>query len=313
MPAVVMSNPGLHLAVLGNPGRRKKASAKQRRARVRRRHKKSSEKENPMARRRRRGRRSLPRRADGRFKRGSNPRRRTARRTARRRYSRRNPVGQFVKIYTDLPKNIGATFRGNGALMNIALAGGAMLGTYALSGTVTGKVIAPIFKAVGMDSAGKTTARVLEIITPSLIALGATFIPGLSEKRKTAIITGGGVASIMAAIAPNQIREWITKLGIDKVAPDATEGGGAGFLAGMYGREMLAGMGAYVDTASYSGTQGMLGYEQAAAYAGTGQEMLAGGMGAYVSDASYSGTQGMGQEMLAGSFLEEASIFQPYM
>ncbi len=328
MAAVTLSNP-LHLAVLGNPKRKKTRGSSKRRRRSRVRHKSKTKdktkKGNPMARRRRsrKSRKSSSRRKNpSHYKRKSpskSTRRRSRRRsTGRRKSYRRNPTiaktsKQFVGGLTGTPAKVMNLFKGKNKVRNIAYTAGGGIATYMIGGIVA-KAITPITARIpGM------TNPMVQRITGALFPYAIGFFGSRLVKDqniKTALQVGGGLASIIELLMPGQVGRIIGRIpgirnlqagaagaGVAKVAAEAEQGPVATQQEGI-GQMMLAG---YVDAPAYAGTAG---YVDAPAYAGTaglGQEMLA----EYVDAPAYAGTAGLGQEMLAGNYLEESNMFQP--
>jgi hypothetical protein len=304
MAAVLMSNP-LHLAVLGNPLRKRRISRK----------------ESTMAKRRSSKRRSMRRVSRrnptmlagfGSTMLAGNPRRK--RRAVKRRSYRRNPgmaaTGRaYVGGLTGTPARVMNLFKGKNAAKNTLFAAGGLVGTYLIGGMVSGK-LGELFSAIPGVRGNIVGERILPALVPYTIGFaGSRFIK--DQNIKAALLVGGGVASIIELLMPGQVGNLVSRLpGFNRAAAAAPviEDAGAGPVEGFrngLGRMMLAGLGRYVDAPAYSGTAGLAQYVDAPAYAGTA------GLAQYVDAPAYAGTAGLGQEMLAGNFLEDSSMFQP--
>lgn len=298
MAAVIMSNP-LHLAVLGNPFKGKPGSTR-------------STKGTTMAKRRssRTKRRTTARKP---------ARKTTVRKMAKRKYARHNPsIAATGKAYmgglTSTPTKVMGLFKGKGAAKNILFTAGGLAGTYVIGGMISGKLgeLTARIPGVGSTLIGQ---RLIPALVPYTVGfIGSKFIK--DQKAKTALLVGGGVASIIELIMPGKVGELLGKVpGLNRLAmgsagasvasaAQAAEAGPTQQAVEGIGRVMLAG---YVDAPSYSGTAGYVDAPSYSGTAGMGSEMLAG----YVDAPSYSGTAGLGSEMLAGNYLEDSSMFSP--
>src|SRR6056297_1976058 len=288
MAAVVMSNP-LHLAVLGNP--------------LRKRSRKSSKKKgSPMAKRRSRKAAKRP---------VSYKERAPARR--RRTVARRNPMKtgrEYVGGLTAAPGKVMKLFKGKNAVKNTAFAAGGLVGTYLIGGLI-GRPVGELIGRIPMVGTNIIGQRVLPALIPYTVGFaGSKFIK--NPEMKTALMVGGAAASIIELLMPGQVGRLVEmvpgvrNLAYSQPAVATADEGPVQQAQDGIGRSL----GQYVSAPSYSGTAGLAEYVSAPSYSGTaglGQEMLA----EYVSAPAYSGTAGLGQEMLAGNYLEDSSMFQP--
>jgi len=321
MAAVLMTNPGLHLAVLGNPkikrNKRKKASAKKRRQKVRRKSKATS-RSNPMA-KTRRNMGYKHRKANGQFKKGYGKKTRKnmgygkktrknmgygkkTRKNMKRRSYRRNPTiaargRNYVTGLTGAPGRAMKLFRGKNAVKNALYTAGGAAGAYWIGGVVSSYLRPVLGRIPGMDA--PIAQRAIGALMPYTGAFLATsFIK--NGQIKTSLRLGGAIASIVEFIKPGMVADLIRRVPGGEMIASPVEG--------------LWGIGSYVEAPGYSGTAGYVDapsyagtgeYVDAPSYAGTGEDVMLAG---YVEDSGY---RGAGQEMLAGNFMEESSLFQP--
>ncbi len=206
---------------------------------------------------------------------------------------RHNPKGSIMKIkalsgYVGAlkrsPREILATFKGPKKVKHIAFAAGGALGTYALGGMVTTSLVVPLLNKVGAGSVmGNPIAkRVVGGLMPFTIGFVASkFIRNANLKR--ALMVGGAAASLVEIIAPGMIGNLISRVtaSTPMLAPVSAAIPAAAKAGPVQGME---GLGGYVDAAAYQGTGG---YVDAAAYQGTG---AADQMDGYVDAAAYQGT-----------------------
>ena len=285
MAAVLMSNPGLHLAVLGKPptrrNKRKKASAKKRRAKVAHRTKRRSA---TMAKTRR-----------NKVRRNKSTRRNRSR--TRRNY-RRNPSlaasgKQYIGGLTSAPSKVMNLFKGKGAMKNVLFTGGGLVGTYVIANMVRARTEGMLMSIPGMGN--DTVRRVVYGLMPYTMGfVGSMFIK--NAKYKAALKLGGALGSIIEIIAPGMLANQIAKI------PVVGQYAGQMGLYGYISAPSYAGSGSYVDAPSYAGSGA---YVDAPSYAGAGEDVMLAG---YVDQPAYAGS---GEEMLAGNFIEDASIFAP--
>ena len=222
----------------------------------------------------------------------TNPRKRKHRRA--RRTTRRNPgiVGDYVGGLTSAPTKIMSIFKGQGAVKNAAFAAGGAVGTFMLGGILSSKVIRPALEKFAPGFAARVAdpstieARVVGGLLPYTAAFAITKLFGkkLGSDVNTALLLGGAVASVVELIKPGMVGGLLQKVGLGELpyAGPALAGLGAlnGPVCGLGYMDALAG---YVEAPSYSGTAG------------------------YVEAPSYSGTAGLGEDALAGTFLDDAS------
>lgn len=242
-------------------------------------------------------------------------RRRSARRTTKsaKRTTRRNPnVGRaYVTGLTGTPAKAMALFQGPKAVRNTAYAFGGLLATYVVGGMVSEKFGGLIGRTpLGGNFIGQ---RILPALVPYTIGFAGSRMVK-DQQVKTALMVGGGVASVIELLMPGQVGKLLSRVpGMDRlvngsagpevadVVEDIEEGPVQQAQEGI-GRVMLAG---YVSDQSYRGAGA---YVAAPGYSGTaGQPALA----EYVQRPSYSGTEGLGQETLAGNYLEDSNMFSP--
>ena len=255
MAAVLMSNP-LHLAVLGNPLKKKRSRKTSK-----------TDKGRTMAKRRSKAakRRSY----------------------SRRRVARRNPAATsraYMGGLTSAPGEVMKIFRGKNAVRNAGFAAGGLIGTYLIGGLIgrpVGQLIGNI-PGVGTNIIGQ---RVLPALIPYSVGFAGSRMIKNKDMQK-ALMLGGAAASIIELLMPGQVGRLVEMVpGVRNLADrqpvvaDADEGPVQQAQDGI-GRAL----GAYVSAPAYSGTAGLgqemlAEYVSAPAYSGTaglGQEMLAG-------------------------------------
>ncbi len=318
MPLMLLSNPGLHLALLGNPRRkRRKGRGKfgfpsrkrftqarwRARARVGKRFRikgGGSYRVLGVSRKMKRGsRRKIHRkgiswsgRKGGIRYRGA-VRRRGARKYRRavwtnprkRKTKRNNPmkvVSSYIKALKGAPRDIASTFKGPKKIKHTLFAAGGAVGTYMLGGVFTSQVLVPALGRLGAGGfmANPTAQRIVGGLVPfSLGYAMSKFIKGDIGK---ALAVGGAVASLVEIVAPGYVGQLLNRTPVvQQVAAAAPAAASNGPVHGMSG---LAG---YVDAPAY---QGVGGYVDAPAYQGVGDaDDLAG----YVDAPAY---QGVGEE-----------------
>jgi hypothetical protein len=300
MPLMLLSNPGLHLALLGNPRRRSKkrfgfGSRKrftQARWRAKRRVGRRFRikgggsyrvRSANVRKHRARGKRHLTGiswsgRLGGVSYRGA-IRRRGARKyrsaawtnpRRRRRSHRKNPMRAFsgyVSALKKSPKEVLGVFKGPKKIKHIAFAAGGALGTYMAGGVFTARVLTPAlarFPAVAGVMANPIASRVIGGLIPFTLGFVASkFIKGEIGK---ALLVGGGLASIVEIAKPGMIGQLMhTTPVVSAVAAPVAAAAGAGASAGpVHG---MLGLGAYVDSPAY---QGVGAYVDSPAYQGVG-------------------------------------------
>jgi hypothetical protein len=282
MAAILMSNP-LHLAVLGNPRRR-------------------LSKEFPMA-KRRRSRRSYKRNP---VMLAGNPRRRSRRRVARRNPTLAATGRTYVRGLTGTPGNVMKIFQGKKKIQNTMVVAGGTIGTYLLGGIIGGRLGEMLARIPGIGT-NVIGQRILPALVPYTIGfVGSRFVK--QKDLKTALMVGGGLASVIELLMPGQVGRFIEMIpGVRNLAMTqpvvaAADAGPVAQAQEGIGRMMLAG---YVTAPSYSGSAGLAEYVTAPSYQGSA------GLAEYVTAPSYQGSAGLGQEMLAGNYLEDSSMFQP--
>jgi hypothetical protein len=229
----------------------------------------------------------------------------TKRKVSRKSYRRNPNLAATGKAYvgglTGTPSKVMGLFKGRGAGKNILFTAGGLVGTYIVGGMVSRAVGGMLANVPVLNS--PMGQRITGALFPYTIGfVGSRFVK--DAKLKSALMVGGGIASIIELLMPGKVGELVGRIpGVSALQMGA--GGAAAAQAAVaaeqgpvegLGQTMLAG---YVDAPSYAGTAG---YVDAPSYAGTGE---------YVDAPGYSGTAGLGQEMLAGNYLEESGMFQP--
>lgn len=234
----------------------------------------------------------------------TNPKRRGKRRA--RRSTRRNPgiVGDYFGGLTSAPTKVMGLFKGPGMIKNVGFTVGGAVGTFMLGGILSSKVIKPALEKFAPGFAAKVAdpstieARVVGGILPYTAAFAITKLFGkkLGSDLSSALLLGGAVASVVELIRPGMVGDLLKKVGLGELpyAGPALAGLGAlnGPVCGLGYSDMLAG---YVQASGYNGTGE---YVDAPSYSGTA---------GYVDAPSYSGSAGIGQEQLAGSYLDDAA------
>ncbi len=318
MPLMLLSNPGLHLALLGNPRRRSKKrhgfKSRKRYTQAKWRAKKrvgrrfrikggGSYRVTGASVRKHRGKRKSHRqgiswsgRLGGVSYRGAIRRRgvRKYRKTAwtnprrRRNSNRKNPmkvVSGYVSALKKAPKEVLGLFKGPKKVKHVLFAAGGAVGTYMLGGVFTARALTPLLSKIpGAASALSTPimSRVVGGLVPFTMGYAASkFIKGEIGK---ALLVGGAAASIVELIKPGMIGQLMhtTPVVSTVVAPIAAAAGPAATTGPVNG---MLGLGAYVDSPAY---QGVGAYVDSPAYQG---------VGAYVDSPAY---QGVGENDDAG-------------
>jgi hypothetical protein len=306
---LTLSNP-LHLAVVGNPPRKGAAMARRRTKRISKRAYKSTKrvwrkkvhtgrfkglkvhvKRRAGFRKAIKGIRGTGRKGTvsifskiGRFL-GTNPRKRG-----------RNPAilatakDLVITPVTSLPQSVPALFKGP-VVKNVAFAaGGAVVGL--AGGSMLQKFTLPLLAKLPVvggyvaQAMGNSTAqRVVGAGFALLAGSAAGFAVKDSGSRK-AFVTGAAAAAIIEAIFPGRASALLARIPVvgQYISPIASPVQG---IAGLFGTDNLAAIGAYVESPAYQGTNGMGAYVESPAYQGTN------GMGAYVESPAYQGTNGM--------------------
>jgi hypothetical protein len=270
---MLMSNPGLHLAILGNPRRwRRTHRAHHRNPRRRRKHHRHHHhaRMNPMG-----------------------------------------AIGSYVSSIKSAPKQIMSTFKGRNKVKHIAFAAGGALATYALGGLATSKLIAPgLAKVPGVNTAvgSPMGQRIVGGMVP--VTLGYILKKFVKGDIGNALFVGGAIASIAELAMPGKIGELLAKVMPHPAMVAAATGSpaaGAATAAAQQGPvQGMSGLGTYVDSPSYQGTGALGTYVDSPSYQGTGADD---DLATYVDSPSYQGTGEADDDDLAGgergSYLEE--------
>ena len=238
----------------------------------------------------------------------TNPKRRKHR---ARRTSRRNPgiAADYLGGLTGAPTKIMSLFKGGNMVKNVGFAAGGAVGSFMIGGVLSAKVIRPLLEKVAPGFAAKVAdpstieARLVGGLLPYTAAFAITKLFGkkLGGDLSSALMVGGAVASVVELIRPGMVGDMLKKVGLAELpyAGPALAGLGAfsGPVCGLGYSDQLAG---YYNAPSYQGSAGINGYAQAPAYQGSA------GMAGYVSDRSQR-LSGLGTEVLAGTFLDDAT------
>lgn len=239
----------------------------------------------------------------------TNPRRRKHR--ARRSTSRRNPgiAAEYLGGLTTAPRKAMSLFKGPGMAKHLLYTAGGAVGSFMVGGIFSSKVLRPLLEKIAPTFAAQAAdpstiqARLVGGALPYTTAFLITKLFGkkLGADVSSAVLLGGAVASIIELLRPGMVGDALKKVGLGQLpyAGPALAGLGAlsGPVCGLGYSDQLA---EYVEAASYQGAAGMRGYEQAPAYQGSA------GIAGYVADRSMR-VSGLGREVLAGTFLDDAS------
>ena len=211
---------------------------------------------------------------------------------------RRNPaiVAQakdlIITPVTSLPKEIPALFKGK-LVQNLGLAAGgavaglaagAMLQRYTLPYLAKAPVVGPAIA----NAMGKAIVQRIVGAGFALLAGGVIGKVALKDKSKhVPFVTGVAAAALAEAIFPGRFAALVAQVPVvgGFLAPVASPVQG---IAGLFGTDDLAAIGAYVESPAYQGTNGVGAYVESPAYQGTN------GVGAYVESPAYQGTNGLG-------------------
>ena len=327
MPLMLMSNPGLHLALLGNPRRKAKHGFSSRKRftqalwKAKRRVGKTFKIKGGGSYRIGalvgvRGRRGSPKshatgiswtgRKGGFAYRGT-VKRRGHRRTRLTTFTNplRNPmklVSDYVGALKSAPQTVISTVKGPNKLKNIAYMGAGALGSYFLAGTVVGlmKKI-PVAGKIADNPIGSRIFGAAANFTIGYVA--SKFVKGDAGK---AILAGSIVAAVIEAAMPGGMDKLVAKLPFVGKKVTDTKAVVAQAVNG------LLGIDGYVDAPSYQGVgflPGMSvdGYVDAPSYQGVGEDALA----ADARDMLAGDNDMAGDNDLAGfPYLEDSNKFQ---
>ena len=268
MPLMLMSNPGLHLAVLGNPGKKKKT----------------------WSRKTSRGSAGNAASRLAWWRHHHNPR---SKPTRRKHSTRSNPVGalnSYISAVKRAPSEVIGVFKGRNKVKHIAFAAGGAVGTFALGGIITANVVAPLLARVGGGAilASPIGKRLIGGLTPFTIGYVASkFVKGDIGK---ALLVGGAAASLIELVSPGMIAGLVYRTPV--VGPTIIAAAPAAAVKGP-----VNGLDGYVAAQAYQGTGDDLdGYVAAQAYQGTGDD-LADDLDGYVDAQAYQGTGEMEDDL----------------
>ena len=143
-----------------------------------------------------------------------------------------------------------------------------------------------------------------------------------NKELKTAVRLGGALAAGLELVMPGMLGQYVSRIpfvggaGAPAIVAEAAVGPVEG-LAAYHGTELAGFLGEYVDASAYQGAgeyvdasayQGAGEYVDASAYQGAGDDDA---LAEYVDASAY---QGAGDDdALAGSYLDEADMFQSYL
>ncbi len=210
----------------------------------------------------------------------TNPRRRTSKGSI----MKIKALSGYVGALKRAPREILSTFKGPKKIKHIAYAAGGALGTYALGGMVTASVLVPLLNKVGAGAVlGNPIAkRVVGGLVPFTLGFVASKFVRNADIKK-ALMVGGAAASLVEILAPGMIGGLINRVtsSTPMLAPVAAALPAAAKAGSVNGMDGLDG---YVDSPAYQGTGG---YVDSPAYQGTG---AADQMDGYVDSPAYQGT-----------------------
>ncbi len=203
-----------------------------------------------------------------------------------------NLGGMIIDPVKDLPKSLPALFKGSPVQhLLVAGAGGVtgLVGGQILQGLVFNGIakIAPnlIPAAMSKGIVQRVVGASFALITGGVIANFA-----LKGDNKKSFMTGTAAAALIEAIFPGRIAGLLQGVPVvgAMIAPQASPVQG---LAGLFGSDELAGIGAYVDASAYQGVNGVGAYVDASAYQG---------VNGYVESKGYQGVNGPMDDAVAG-------------
>lgn len=214
-----------------------------------------------------------------------------------------NPAGAIKRAVIDpvtsLPKTLPALFKGKGMIKHVG---------FAVGGALTGLVGGSVVQNTIMGFAGRfLPAMVANAMSKGIVqrVVGASFALGTGSliarfaikdrDTKQAFVTGVAAAALVEAIFPGRVAGLLANVPVvgGLLAPKASPVQG---LAGLFGSDELAGVGAYVDASAY---QGVGAYVDSPSYQGVGGSMDDAVAG-YVDSPGYQGV-GADPNQLAGS------------
>jgi len=204
--------------------------------------------------------------------------------------------GMIVDPVKDLPKSIPALFKGS-VIKNVLFAGAGGVTGLVGGQIVQGAVLSGISKiapsllpsaALGKGVVQRVVGASFALLTGGLVAKFA--LKGESQKS---FMAGTAAAALVEALFPGRIAGLLQGVPVigAVIAPQASPVQG---LAGLFGSDELAGIGAYVDASAYQGVNGMGAYVDASAYQGVN------GLGTYVDSRGYQGVNGPMDDAVAG-------------
>jgi hypothetical protein len=199
----------------------------------------------------------------------------------------------FVTPFMALPKSLPALAQGS-IVKNVAFAGGGAL-TGLIGGTALQSFVMPLLaKIPGLSNimSGGIAQRVVgagfAVLSGGIVAKVA-LKPGAG---RTAFVTGTAAAALVEAIFPGKVASLAARIPVigNYVAVNASPVSG---LAGLFGTNDLAALGAYVTMANNISSQppSMNGL---GAYVSMAADKM-NGLGEYVTAKNYQGTNGLGR------------------
>jgi hypothetical protein len=323
MPLMLMSNPGLSYALLGNPrGRRvkRKAPRRIRRAAFLKAYRRGVKRVGRTFRTRGRGRykiesfrgklarrhhwhvKGIPwsgrrgylsfsarvrRAGERRFSRPhvlTNPRKHTMR---RRRHYRRNPgaIAGYISAAKSAPGALRSLFTGPNKIKHIGFAAGGAVATYLIGGIVAQRLLTPLLARIPMVG-GMVATPMGSRLVGGLIPFTIGYVASKFVKGDIgkAMLVGGAAASLVELVKPGMVGQLVARIpGIPMLASKAPAVAAPAIQGPTKG---LEGLGGYVSAPSYAGVGGLDGYVSAPSYAGVGAED---DLEDYVSAPSYAG------------------------
>jgi len=196
----------------------------------------------------------------------------------------------IVEPVTALPRTLPALFKGE-VIKNVgfAAAGGvtALVGGQIVQAQVLGLLNKFAPSIVPSAQLGKGMVQRVVGASFALLTGGLVAKLALKGQTRTAFATGVAAAALVEALFPGRMAQALQNVPVvgKMLAPQASPVQG---LAGMFGSDSLAGIGAYVEAPSY---QGIGAYVEAPSYQG---------IGAYVEAPSYQGVGSSMDDAVAG-------------
>ncbi len=204
-----------------------------------------------------------------------------------------NIGGMVIDPVKDLPKSLPGLFKGS-VVKNVLVAGAGGIAGLVGGNIVQGAIMNGLAKfAPSLVPAGALSKGWVQRVVGASSALlvgGAIAKFALKGQNQKTFVTGTAAAALFEALFPGRIAGLLVNVPvIGKImAPQASPVQG---LAGLFGSDELAGIGAYVDASAYQGVNGVGAYVDASAYQG---------VNGYVESKGYQGVNGPMDDAVAG-------------